>query len=150
MYFWNINKLKSDFIEGAVTEKNTLQYLIAYTVLVGMVMIPYCEPNQYDMLSAALVIPISVLGILYAYSCNGADSGDNFLAKYFAISWVITVRFIAYIILLIFLIGIIAGMSGADIPEATTFLDVVVNVILTAFIYWRIAIHIKETTISFT
>jgi hypothetical protein len=41
-------------------------------------------------------------------------------------------------------------MSGADIPEATTFLDVVVNVILTAFIYWRIAIHIKETTISFT
>jgi hypothetical protein len=148
MYFWNINQLKSDFNEGVVTERSVLKYLIAYTILVGIVMIPYGEVNQFDMFSSALMIPLSVFGILYAYTCNGGDSGNNFIAKYFAISWVITVRFIAYFIPLAFIIGIIVGASGAEIPEGTTLWDVFIEVTATVFLFWRIAVHIKHTSVS--
>jgi len=148
MYFWNINQLKSDFNEGVVTEKSILKYLIAYTILVGLAMIPYGEINQFDMFSAALMIPLSVFGILYAYACNGGDSGNNFIAKYFAIGWVITVRFIALFIPLAFIIGIVVGASGAEIPEGTTLWDVFIEVTVTVFLFWRIAVHIKHTSVA--
>lgn len=144
MYFWNINKLKSDFNEGAVTEKSILKYLIAYTILVGLVMIPYGETNQFDMFSAALRIPLSVFGLLYVYACNGGDSGDNFIAKYFAIGWVITIRFIAVIIPL----AVIVGASGTEIPEGTTLWDVLIEATVTVFLFWRIAVHIKHTSVA--
>lgn len=150
MYFWNINKLKSDFKEGSVTEKNILQYLIAYTVLVGITMIPYGETNQFDMISAALMIPISILGILYTYACNGGEAGDNFLAKYFAIGWVVTIRFVAAFIPVMFVLGIIVGLSGTEIPENTALWDVFLEVTITAVLFWRIGVHIKQTIIANT
>ena len=52
MYFWNIDKLKSDFKEGLVTEKSILHYLIAYTILVGIALIPFGDTNQFDVLTA--------------------------------------------------------------------------------------------------
>jgi hypothetical protein len=148
MYFWNINKLKSDFNEGAVTEKSILKYLIAYTILAGLVMIPYGETNQFDMFSAALMIPLSVFGLLYAYACNGGDSGNNFIAKYFAIGWVITIRFMPVIFSLAVIVGIIVDASGAEIPEGTTLWDVLIEATVTVFLFWRIAVHIKHTSVA--
>lgn len=148
MYFWNINKLKSDFNEGSVTEKSILQYLIAYTVLFGIAMIPFGEKNQFDMLSAALMIPLSVLGIFYAYACNGGDTGADFLAKYCAIGWVVTIRFIAILIPVSIVLGIILGLSGVDFYESTTLMGVLLDVTITALLLWRIAVHIQQTTLS--
>ena len=47
MYFWNINKLKSDFSEGNVTEKNLLQYLVGYTILgcIAMIQIEFAAEH---------------------------------------------------------------------------------------------------------
>ncbi len=148
MYFWNINKLKSDFNEGAVSQRSILKYLIAYTILVGVAMIPYGETNQFDIFSAALMIPLSVFGLLYAYACNGGDSGDNFIGKYFAIGWVISIRFIAVLFPLAFFVGIIVGASGAEIPEETTLWDVIIEATVTIFLFWRIAVHIKHTSVA--
>ncbi len=148
MYFWNIDKLKSDFKQGSVTEKSILKYLIAYTIFLGVAMLPYGETNQFDLFSTVLMIPLSVFGILYAYACNGGDSGDNFIAKYFAIGWVVTIRFIVLLIPLAFIIGIVVATTGVEIPEETTLLDVFIESTITVFLFWRIAVHIKHTLAS--
>jgi len=145
MYFWRIKDLKADFIAGKVTEKSLLGYLVAYTILVGLAMIPLSETNQFDVFSALIVIPVSVMGILYAYSSNGGDSGSEFLAKYIAIGWVVTVRLIAVILPLALAAGIFLGISGLDIPEETTMWDVLITTVITAFYFWRIAVHIGHT-----
>ena len=144
MYFWNINKLKSDFIEKKVTEKSTLHYLIAYTVLLCLNTMPYDNPNELDRFSAALMIPISILGILYAYSCNGGDKGENFLVKYFAIGWVVTIRLFIIFLPLMILLKILAGSSNAYISEGTSLGDVLIHVSLTALLFWRTGVHIRQ------
>jgi hypothetical protein len=63
MYFWNIKKLKSDVIDGGITEKNTLKYLVAYTISVCFAMIPFVEGSQSEIIASALMIPISILGL---------------------------------------------------------------------------------------
>lgn len=145
MYFWKINKLKEDFIAGSVSEKSMLKYLVAYTIFVGLAMIPFGETNEFDLFSALLLIPVSVIGLLYAYSSNGGDSGTNFLAKYFAIGWVVTVRLLVVILPLAVVTGIVMASVGFDIPEGTTMWDVLITTVITAFYFWRIAVHIGQT-----
>lgn len=148
MYFWKIKDLKADFIAGNVTEKSSLKYLVAYTILVLMSMIPMGETNQFDVFSILIIIPVSIMGLLYAYSSNGGDSGSDFLAKYFAIGWVVTVRLFAVLLPLAFVVGVFSGVSGLDIPEKTTMWDVLIITVISAFYFWRIAVHIGHTAIE--
>lgn len=148
MYFWNIDKLKSDFKEGLVTEKSILHYLIAYTILVGIALIPFGDTNQFDVLTAISLIPVSIIGIQYAYASNNGEQGSDFLAKYFAIGWVISVRFIAAIIPLMFVIGLTFAVFNLEYSESSTIWHTLFEVIVSAFLFWRIAVHIKQTTVT--
>ncbi|RXJ68806.1 hypothetical protein CS022_24015 [Veronia nyctiphanis] len=145
MYFWRINTLKEDFIAGNVTEKSMFKYLVAYTIFVGLAMIPPSEPNQFDLLSILILIPVSIIGLLYAYSSNGGDSGTDFLAKYFAIGWVVTVRLLVVFIPLAVVTNIVMVGSGFDISEGTTMWNVLITIVIEAFYFWRIAVHIGQT-----
>ena len=145
MYFWNIKKLKAEFIQGEIQEKDLLKYLIAYTTLLSLSMIPLSNTtNQFDIFSAVLTIPISILGLLYVYTCNGGDTGNNFLGKYFAIGWVITIRILTIVIITGILYGIFAGIFKLNLSEETTLWETLIIVVVEIFYYWRVAVHIGD------
>lgn len=135
MYFWNIEKLKGDLANNSVSERDYLKYLIATTILYTLSGIPYFDANYFDVLSLSLSLPISVLGIIYAYKLSNKH---NFLGKFIPISWVVTVRMVPFVIVVAFFI---AGF----IPEETTEWDVSFIAIIELIFYWRIGHHIQRT-----
>jgi len=146
MYFWKINKLKSDFVNDAVSEKSMLKYLVAYTILLGLSFIPFGESNEFNLFSSLLMIPISVIGLLYIFSANGGENGTNFISKYFAIGFVVGVRMFVIVMPIALIIGVFAGVAGADFSEGTTMWDVLITTIITAFYFWRVAVHVGDTS----
>jgi hypothetical protein len=148
MYIWKINQLKSDFINGAVTEKSMLKYLVAYTILLGLSFIPFGESNQFDLLNSLLMIPVSVIGLLYIFSANGGGNGTNFISKYFAIGFVVGVRLFVVVLPLAIVLGIVAAIADPDFIEGTTMWDVLFEVMITVFYFWRVAVHVGETAQS--
>lgn len=154
MYFVSINGLKKDFLEGKVTEKESLKYLIGMIILYG---ISPSQGNTADgatMLAAAIVgLAISIIGLICAYKSNNGSSGNQFLVKYIAISFVVSIRFI--LISIPFVIVILAALqgyinSGSYSPNPDLdLLIIIVSIALVALAatilyYWRICVHISE------
>ncbi len=150
MYFWNIEKLKEELAKAPLNQKQTLNYLVAVTIIYGLGTIPFGSYNQYDVFASALVIPVTIIGVYWAYYSNGGDEGQDFLSRYMAISWVMMVRLIVFLIPTIF-IGVIllSLLSGQEPPEHASIVDVVVIVTIEVFYYWRVAVHMKPLDFRF-
>jgi len=64
------------------------------------------EDNFWTYTTSVIGILIPILGTIYAYKKNGGENGKNFANKYFSISFVMGIRFLAYLIpIMIILIG---------------------------------------------
>ena len=155
MYFWNIEQLKIDLQMAKVTERSTLHYLIAHFIIYGIAAIPLQHANQLDIISALLMLLVSLLGINYAYHCNGGDSGKQFLTKYMALSWVVTIRMMVMVAPVLLLLDAISKLMSdwhIGVPLAhshpTHLSDVLLMTSLAAVFFWRIAVHIGDTVHS--
>ncbi|MEF1255444.1 hypothetical protein [Vibrio sp. M260112] len=134
MYFWAIDKLKEEFITGTIKENELVKYFIAHILIVGAALsIPYQEPNIFDLVASILSVFLCIVGVLYAYRCNGADKGSHFIAKFLAISWVMFIKFLFSVFLFYALI----------MPLQTNIWDVLVFGMIEILFYWRVAFHIK-------
>lgn len=152
MYFWDINQLKIDLQMAKVSERSTLHYLIAHFIIYGIAAIPLQHANQLDILSALIMVPVSLLGINYAYHCNGGDNGKHFLTKYMALSWVVTLRMMVVVAPALLLLDAISmALSGWHIgaplahSHPTRLWDMLVILVLASVFFWRIAAHIGDT-----
>lgn len=150
MYFFNINGIKKQFIEGKFTDKDLLPYLIISIVFyIVLTEINYYFPvnaNIADYTMTLLSLIISITGILYAYHCNGRGEGKDFASKFFSIGFVVLIRFLVFSIPLFFLIIIFEGVRFHDQEEIpTTFFQVIILSIWEALYFYRTAKHIGDT-----
>ncbi len=144
MYFWKINKLKSDLLKKPLSERESFKYLFATLVLYSLGMIPILENNTWDIYSAIITALITAIGVYYVYKCNKGASGNNFLQKYLSIGWVVGIRWIVLIMLPIMIIYFIAIEIYSGIPDYTTLAEVIFSNLLYLSYFWLFSKHIKE------
>jgi len=110
-----------------------------------MLWLPEISGNIWDAATSASNILIVSIGTVFAYKANGAGNGNNFLARYFSIGFVVTVRFLALLIPLMILL-MLYYFYAFDIEEeiTTTAWDFLPFLIWYVALYWRICKHISD------
>ncbi len=150
MYIWNIEKLKDQIRNNELTEKDRFIYVLIYVVLGAIVMelmtlMPLENGNVWDLINSVAAVLIIAVGTTCAFKANEANDGEDFLGKYFAISFVVAIRFIVYAIPLFVLLFIYYLYAFDEHEEiASGFIDVVPFILWYIALFWRICVHIKQ------
>jgi len=143
MYFWRIKDLKARLQERPLTEREALSYLLVYLVLAAATTVfPMETMNSWDYIIALGVLVLTVAGTVYAYQCNGGANGSHFLQRYFAIGWVVAVRWAAAVVPLFIVLMAILGA-----PEDTNWHIALYFVIVGALFYQRLGHHMREVAV---
>jgi hypothetical protein len=144
MYFWRIEQLKTQMAARPLTDRETLPYLVIYSALMSAAwLIPVPSLNLWDIVTAIWGIALAVFGTIYIYRQNGGDRGNHFLQRYFALGWVVAIRWVAgFIPCALAFHGVIA-FTGVY-SESTTWYDFLFQGSAEAVLYWRIAHHVRD------
>ena len=143
MYFWNINKLKEDLKEQPLPESESFKYLLASSIVLGLVMVPLFETNKYDVIGALLDTVVLVFGVLYIFRCNGAANGEHLLQRYFSLGWVVSIRWLVLAVIPVFVAYFVVMEIVGEVPEYTTLQDTVLISVLYAGYFLRLGAHFK-------
>ena len=144
MYFWRLENLKSTMAARPLTDRESLPYLMVYTVSYAAALgLPTSAQNQWDTLNTILGTVVAALGTVYIYRRNGGRSGQHLLQRYFAIGWVVTIRWLVMLVPALVLLVIGERMLGYRSGE-TTWIQLVFYVLLGAALYWRIGHHVGD------
>jgi len=149
MYFWRINTLKKLLIEKGLSENNAFKYMLWYTALsaVGVEIISYFPleaANNWDYIDSTLAILIPVIGTIFAYKSNGGYAGKDFLARYVSISFVMMIRFMLYLVSVLFILTYYISEFDEEAVIYTTPLEVALFTIWYIALYYSIAKHVNE------
>ena len=148
MYLWRIEKLKAEMAVRPFTDREVLPYLIAWLVLLEVVIVLTTflptSANVWDGLDAARGLLLTVFGTLYVFRQNGGASGQYLLQRYFAVGWVVGVRWIAGLLpaMLVFYVALEALGSGSE--DSTEWYDFVLITVAEAGFYWRFGHHVRD------
>jgi len=155
MYFWNIKALKKELVANTLTESQVFAYfltMLALNVLVyeSIPLFPSPEEtNVWDYVGYVGSVVFTVGGTLLAYRVNGGSAGKDFLTRYFPLMWVLTVRFLVFLLPL-FVVALIpmlyfSGTEAADEDSATLSMYVVIlGWACFLVFYYRLAVHIRD------
>ena len=146
MYFWRIEKLKTEMAARPLSEREALPYLVVFVALSSAVAyIPQTTHNLWDGLGGVWSVLLAAVGTIYIYRQNGGAGGQHFLQRYFAVGWVVVVRwFVVLILVAVAFYGTLAAV-GAD-TESTHWYDFLFLAVVEAVIYWRIGHHVRDLT----
>ncbi len=150
MYFWNIEALKNDIRADNFSEKERFIYFVIYFVFsaIGLELVMYMpieNANLWDYVDSFLNILIVLVGTVFAYKANGSSSGNDFLGKYFSISFVVLIRFLIYLIpLLVSYIIYYEYAYSYEEEVATNYIDVIPFLVWSSLLYWNICRHIEQ------
>lgn len=135
-------------INGPLTERETLPYAIVYVTLsVAVTYDPSTVNNLWDGVGFAWSIAITIMGMIYVYNKNLGALGQHFLQRYFAIGWVIGIRWVVFIVAVaVVFYGVleVSGIHDTESEEDTTWYDFVFIAIAEAGLWWRIGHHIED------
>lgn len=151
MYFWNIESLKEDIRRGEFTDKELMPYIVLTVALyaIGIEFVAYFsyeDSNIWDYLLSILNILIPVGGTLYIYKKNDGAQGSDFAFKYFAIGFVVGIRFLLYLVGVMALLVIYWPFTFGDQEEVpTTFVEVILYSLWYVLLYYKIAQHTEES-----
>lgn len=144
MYFWRIDKLKAEMAVRPLSEREALPYLVVQIALFAATgYIPSTITNLWDGLGAVWSVALAIVGTIYIYRQNGGAAGRHFLQRYFAIGWVV---FIRWLVILIFIrVGFLSlkALLGSD-AEETTWDEFLFIAVVEAVIYLRIGHHVRD------
>jgi hypothetical protein len=149
MYFVQINQLKRDL--AAEGWNGSFPYFIAYFILDALVVATWGtfsfekELALLDGIEAGLYFAVVVGGTVAAYYSNGGRAGKAFLDRYFALAWVLGIRFIITLTPILFVFGYFVW-GAEDYPEQTTWPEVVAYVLTMVTYYWRLNVHIRDVS----
>jgi len=115
MYFINIKQLKQDIVNKEFTEKDRFIYMFIYIAIYAIIYeLAFFEnstaPVMSDYISSIGTVIITVIGTYYLYRANGGNDGEDFLGRYFSITWVVSMRLLLLVIIFIG-ISIIINMN---------------------------------------
>jgi hypothetical protein len=144
MYFWRIEKLKTKMAARPLSEREALPYLVVFIALPSAVAyIPQTSQNLWDGLGEVWSDLLAVVGTIYIYRQNGGAGGQHFLQRFFAVGWVVCIRWLVVIILAAAAFYGTLAAVGAD-TESTHWYDFLLLAFVEAVIYWRIGHHVRD------
>ncbi|HEX7150174.1 MAG TPA: hypothetical protein VF618_01710 [Thermoanaerobaculia bacterium] len=147
MYVWDIRELKQHLIARPLTEREQLPYLVAFVALTSVAEhLPVELTNVWDYLSAVCAVIVAVGGTIYLYKQNGGRSGQHFLQRFFAVGFVVSVRwFVALIVTVIPLVGALefAGL----LQDTMTWYEFVFLTGAELLLYQRVGHHIRDVAL---
>jgi hypothetical protein len=159
MYLWNIKALKQELAANTLTEPQLFVYFLAMLTLDTLVYesIPLFpgtgDTNVWDYVGYVGSVVFTVGGALVAYLVNGGSTGKNFLTRYFPLMWVLTVRFLVFVIpvfgVAMFLMFNISEAlfgtetAGEDSAALSRYVVILGWAYFLAF-YYRLAVHLRD------
>ena len=148
MYFWKINNLKANLIERPATEREALPYLISLWAL-WTVSLYMGLPTDFGLqfyVNFFVAITGTIFGTWWLYKLNDKSGNNYFLQRYIMLDWVVTIRFfVIFAIPLIVLYELLSelGLGSLD-TGATSWLDVVMNLVTYPTYFWYFGKHLTE------
>lgn len=144
MYFWDIHSLKGELTNERLRAGEGLKYLIAWIVIY---MTSFSDGAKEPALSSWLTGIIwtfaFVAGSIYCFRKNGGELGEDFLARYLAITWVITVRLSAVILLWVVPVGLLSPRLVDRLGRQRFEIFLLpLSLVITALFFWRVGNHI--------
>lgn len=146
MYWWNIEALKKILATRSLTESEIFPYLMAYIItssfsLIPILGVPYNQLDVYNGIMAAVVV---IAGTYYLYLSNGGKDGQAFLQSFFALGWVVGVRYIVMVFLPFLIVAalFIWPLQGDSVE--TTWIDVIATTLISAGYFLVLGKHIKD------
>lgn len=159
MYLWNIKALKKNLSTQALTEAQTFWYFFAVLTLEALFynmisLVPREEPlDVWDYVDYLGTVIFTIGGTYVAYRANGGASGRQFLSRYFPLMWVLTIRFLAWMIpiligvgLLMFGIAMILLDTESEDPDFSSISRYMLIASWVWFLvfYYRLAVHMRD------
>lgn len=126
------------------TDREVLPYLIVYvalTVVACFFSLP--TVNVWDALGVTCSVILAVVGTIYIYRENGGAEGQDFLQRYFAIGWVVALRWLVAIVICSIPFYVTIEVLGAT-TVATSWYDFLFFAIAEVIVYWRIGHHVRD------
>ena len=157
MYLWKIKTLKKDLVANRLTEPQLFSYFLAMLTLDILVyelatLFPSTEESTvWDYVGYVVSVVFTVGGALVAYRVNGGNAGKDFLRRYFPLMWVLTIRFLVFMVPIFVLAAIpmftlsdaIFGTETAGEDSAALIKYIVVLGWAWALVfYYRLAVHL--------
>ena len=144
VYFWRIGQLKADLRQRPLSDREALPYLVLFmTLTTAGAGIPMDNYNVWDALGTVWSVAMAVIGTLYIYVRNGGSSGQHFVQRFFAIGWVVAVRWAVALIAAMICLAVVYQWLGGW-SDDTTPADFVFLAAAEAVLYWRIGHHVGD------
>jgi uncharacterized membrane-anchored protein YitT (DUF2179 family) len=98
-------------------------------------------------------VVFTVGGALVAYRMNGGSAGRGFLARYFPIMWVLSVRFLVFMFPLLvvatipmffFSEALFGAEAGGEDFTALSMYVVILSWVWFLVFYYRLAVHLRD------
>jgi len=102
VYFYNMKALKVELSNNKLSEAEIIKYVIAMSIiqiLHAQAIIHSLQHGRF-VLSAYLLPVIALVGVYVCYRANGGEHGKYFLNRLAAVTWVVTVWYITFGIIL--------------------------------------------------
>ena len=159
MHIWNIKALKKELAANALTESQVFAYFLAVLTLETLLyqLVAFFpgtgEADVWDYAGYLGSVVFTVGGTLVAYRQNGGSAGRGFLGRYFPLVWVLTVRFLVFMVPVLVLAMIPVFYFSETLFETDAadedFAALSMYVVLLSWgwflaFYYRLAVHTRE------
>ncbi|MBN8248945.1 MAG: hypothetical protein J0L84_16070 [Verrucomicrobia bacterium] len=143
MYFWRVEGLKTDLATRPMSDREALPYLIAFVALSGAAAggPPQETYSIWDWLQVGWSVALALFGTVYIYRRNGGERGQQFLQRYLALGWVVSIRWVVFLIPIIMLYAMVVWMGDT---WQTTAPDALFFAAIEVVLYWRIGWHTHD------
>ncbi|MGM0430088.1 MAG: hypothetical protein ACQEQ2_07295 [Pseudomonadota bacterium] len=145
MYFWNIDALKRDFLQGRFSQTQAFYYLVVMLILFTLPIAIVGDSNTvWDKASFWVELVFVVFGTAVAYKSNGGRDGREFLERYVSLSWVLLIRILPFCVLIFLVAGILEKILVGDVGYELTGYTFAAGLLVNVIFYWRLSHHMGD------
>jgi hypothetical protein len=166
MFFWRIEALKAQLREGPLAQRSAFAYLFVAFFLTSAVMgLPglwnaeTSPTTPWAWATYVVTLALFAWGTHAAYRANGGAQGVDFVARYLALAWVLSIRLFVMVFLPLLVLSLVAfviiAVAQSDAASATAasedltanwLVELMIMVFMGIF-YWRFVRHFRDIAI---
>lgn len=150
VYFWKVDRLAQDLIEGKVTQKEEFKYYLFFSILILLVSDPLlCSTTNYTIYDSIMLlgnILITIIGTYITFKINSEGDNKEFITRSVVLGLPVLVRTIILCTLPLSLVAVAIDLTLANmmlIGDNTGPIDLVLTFFSLIFYYWLLAKYIK-------